>query len=197
MNYKCIGIAGGSGSGKSSLAISLCQKFPEQFALLHIDDYFKPTADVPKFGEFSNWDDPDAIRFDDLRNDIKALLLGESVKVLTKGELYNPEFTIELKNKKEVIIEPKPTVILEGYLALHDTEIRELMDLKMYLDISITESIRRRSTNKFAINDDYLHNVLIPMHWEFVEPTKQYADLIIDVSDKTQEEVFEIVVKSL
>jgi len=101
---KIIGMAGGSGSGKSTVAIALCKKYPEKFALLHLDDYFKKTEEVPKLEGFTNWESPESIRFDDLFKDIKSLSEGREIKVLTKSELYNPNYDRNLKNKKEMLL---------------------------------------------------------------------------------------------
>ena len=194
---KIIGIAGGSGSGKSTLCVSLCKNHPDKCALLHVDDYFKKTEEAPEFNGFKNWDHPDSLRFDDIYRDLVSLREGREVTIRTKGELYNPEFQHELKNKKEVVISPKPIIILDGYLAFYDPKLRELMDLKIYLDITVQKSIKRRSPNKFAPGEEYFEKVLFPMHEKFVEPTKQYADIVIDASGKNQEEVYKIVEEKL
>ena len=188
---KLVGIAGGSGSGKSTLAISLCRKYPQICALLHIDDYFKKSEDAPTLAGFTNWDHPDAIRFDDLYRDLLSLKSGNSITILTKSELYNPGFDYTLRNKIEYTIEPKLVIILEGYLALYDERVRSLLDVKVYLDIPIEESTKRRSSNKFALDEKYYAEVLVPMHKQFVEPAKEYANLVIDVSGMTPEEVLE------
>ena len=103
-----IGIAGGSGVGKSTLAIGLAKKYPDKIALLHVDDYFKSAEDAPRQGDLVNWDHPDAIRFDDLCHDIVSLMHDKPVTVMTKSELYNPDYKLELRNKIEYTIQPKP-----------------------------------------------------------------------------------------
>ncbi len=193
----CIGIAGGSGSGKSTLAVALCKKYPDRCAVVHLDDYFVSTAEAPKLAGFTNWDHPDAIRFDDLLRDLQMLKNNLPIRVMTKSELYNPEYRAESKNKIEYTIAPKPIIILEGYLALHDPRIREMLDYKIYLDLSIEESAKRRSANKFALDPDYFSQILVPMHRQYVEPTRQYADLVVDVSYMNQEEVVSMVERDL
>lgn len=193
MPNKLIAIAGGSGSGKSTLAVSLCTQHPRDFALVHIDDYFKKSGQVPVLDGFVNFDHPDAIRFNDLRRDLAVLIDQQPIKVWTKSELYNPRYRSELKNKIEQVIQPKRFILLEGYLALYDARIRELADLKIYLDIPIQASVQRRSTNKFKLSALYFTEVLDPMHREFVEPTREFADAVIDVSDKTTADVLRIV----
>ena len=186
---KFFGIAGGSGSGKSTVAISLCKKYPEKIALIHVDDYFVAKVDAPIHGEFTNWDHPASVRFDDLYADMLSLSAGRSIAVRTKSELYNPDYNPKIKNKIQQIIEPKPITVLEGYLALYDARVRGLLNWKIYLDIPIEESTRRRSANKFTLDQKYYTEVLLPMHRQFVEPTKKYADVVIDVSRLTPQEV--------
>lgn len=186
---RVIGIAGGSGSGKSTLAVFLCSKHPNDCVLLHLDDYFQKKEKVPKKDEFTNWDHPNAIRFNDLYRDLNLLLRGKAVTVLTKSELYNPNYKTELRNKIKHLIEPRPIILLEGYLAFWDPRIRKLMDLKIFLDMPIKDSAQRRSANKFAPDQAYVNEVLEPMYRKFVAPTKQYADLVIDVTSKNKEEV--------
>ena len=181
MDIKMIGIAGGSGSGKSTAAISLCRKHPDSYAVVHLDDYFKKKEDAVMAGDVVNWDHPDSLLLDDLYADLAALKEGRPVTVMTKSELYHPEYDYGLKNRKEYTIEPKPVIIVEGYLVLHDARIRGSLDLKVYLDMSIEESVYRRSANKFPVDAGYLEKILLPMHERFVEPTKACADLVIDV----------------
>jgi uridine kinase len=94
------------------------------------------------------------------------------------------------------MVELKPIIILEGYLALYDINIRDLLDVKIYLDIPIEESVKRRSSNKFTLDQKYFENVLLPMHKQFVEPTKNYVD-IIDVSNLKKEEIIEQVLSKI
>lgn len=187
-----IGIAGGSGSGKSTVAIRLCKKYPEKVAVVHVDDYFKRKQEVPLLEGFTNWDHPDAVNFERIFKDLILLKNGQSVTILTKSELYNPDYRQSLNNKIEYCIEPKPIIILEGYLALWDKEVRDLLDHKVYLDIPIEESVMRRSANKFLLDQEYFLKVLLPMHRAYVEQTKKYADMVIDVTHKDADEVFRI-----
>ncbi len=187
-----IGIAGGSGSGKSTVAVSLSKKYPDKIALLHIDDYFKNKEQVPILKGFTNWDHPDSIDFKKIYRDLVSLKNGNSVKVFTKSELYNPNYNHSLQNKIEYVIESKPVVILEGYLTLWDKMVRDMFDYKLYFDIPIEDSTKRRSMNKFILDQEYFSKVLLPMHKKYVEHTKIYTDLIIDVSTKSANEVLVI-----
>lgn len=174
-----VGIAGGSGSGKSTLAVALAKQYPDRIAIVHLDDYETPKSSIPMLDGFLNREHPDAIDFDALHRDLHALRNGEVITVRTKSELYNPDYTLERNNKIEYIIEPKPIIIVEGYLVFHDHRIRDFMNLKLYLDMPIEESLQRRTKFK---DEAYFKTVLIPMHHQYIEPTKQYADLVIDVA---------------
>lgn len=192
MRNRLVLIAGGSGSGKSTLALGLYATHPESVALLQADDYYKTAEDAPKLPDGKpNWDTPDALRFDDLLRDAEQLLGGTSITILTKSELYNPGYRASLKNKVECTIEPRRVIILEGYLALYDERLRDLADLCIYLDMPIEDSVHRRSGNKFDASREYIESVLIPVHYQFVEPTEKYADIVIDVAQLSQEEALE------
>lgn len=191
---RIVGIAGGSGSGKSTLAIGLYKKYPEKISLLHLDDYFKEPEEVPKVDGMLNWDDPSVIQFDDLYKDIVSLMHNKPVTIMTKSELYNPGYDQELRNKIAYVVEPRSVILVEGYLAFYDMHIREIMARKIYLDIPIEESLRRRT--KLG-NERYYKEILIPMHKQFIEPTKQYADVIVDTATSSVEGTFSVVETSL
>jgi uridine kinase len=175
------------------LAIGLCRKYPDSFALVHLDDYFKPKEIAPAAHGFTNWDHPDAVRFDDLLRDLLALQNGRPISVITKSELYNPDYNPELRNKIEYTIKPRPAVVVEGHLLFQDRRIRELMDLKIFLEAPIEETHKRQSSNRRNFGPVYCNNVLIPMYKKFVEPTKQYADIILPVAGRHRNEVLAMV----
>ncbi len=191
MNHFLIGIAGGSGCGKSTLAYGLKDKYPELIEVVHFDDYQKEEADVPFFEDMKNWDHPDAINFDRLHEDLLQLKNDREVVVMTKSSVLNP--TYEEKGRIQQVLKPKNIIIVEGYLALQNDKIRNLFDLKIFLDINITESMKRRG--KITHNDESKYNskILIPMHSKYVEPTKNIANILIDVLKNDKDSVFEIV----
>lgn len=192
-----IGIAGGTGTGKTTLAIKLLQQDPDARALVHLDDYFKKSHEVEKVGDFINWEDPAALNFDALVADLTTLLEGKPIVVRTKSELYNPSYNHANTTKIEYQIEPKPLIILEGYLALYDPRIRALLDLSVFLEMPLWESSRRRSATKDPIGKEYFDQLLVPMYAKYVEPTKAFADLLIDVTEKNADEVLSMVAKQL
>lgn len=186
LKIKAIGISGGSGSGKSTVAIVLCRKYPDIYTLLQIDDYFKKEEFVPEMNGKLNWDHPDAIDLDKLYQDLQTLLSGEPITIRTKSELYNPDYRKELHNKIYYTIAPKKVILVEGFLAFYDEKIRNLFSKKIYLDIPLRESLKRRT--KF-VDEDYYQNILTPMFEQYVLSTKEFADKVINVIDKIPEQV--------
>lgn len=187
-----IGIAGGSGSGKSTLAYGLHDLFPELMEVVHFDDYQKPKEQVLLFQGMINWDCPEAIDLDQLYKDLLRLKTGNEVKVMTKSERHNPRY--HQQGRIPLVMKPKPLILVEGYLAFHDPRVRELFTYKIFLDLSPQERFQRR-TKKNA--DGYADKVLRPMHEKYVEPTRRYADLVVEVSRYTREEIKEMVVEKL
>ncbi len=195
MNHFFIGIAGGSGCGKSTLSFGLRDNYPDLIEVVHFDDYQKEEKDVPFFKGMRNWDHPDAIDFKQLYTDLIQIRQGKDIEVMTKSSILNPAY--ETKGRIKHILHPKKIIIVEGYLALYDKKIRDLFCLKIYLDIPIAESMKRR--DKITHNDESEYNkkILIPMHKKYVEPTKKIADVSIDVLNNTREEAYAIVHEKL
>jgi len=187
MKITFIGITGGTGAGKSTLCSTLLNKYPDKIGLIQLDDYFKPDEEKPKVGNIVNSDHPDSLYFNKLVNDLTELSKGKSVIINTKNEKLNPEY---VKTKKRIPVEYQPRLILlvEGFLLLHDQRIRNLLETSIYLEIDHNTRWSRRVHFK---NDEYEKNVLIPMHKKYVEPTKKYAQYVIDVSNMNKEEVLE------
>lgn len=192
-----IGIAGGSGTGKSTLVFALLERHPEKLAIVHLDDYFQKRKRVPTVENMTNWDHPDAIRWDDLVHDLNALRSGQPIEVFTKSERLNPEYRD--KGKRRVTVQPKPVILVEGFLALWHPQVRAFFAATIYLEIH-DEAIRllRRALHrqKFRArpqegydDDAYVEKVLLPMHKQFLYPTKQFADHVLDVTDMTPREV--------
>ena len=195
MNHFLIGIAGGSGCGKSTLSYGLRDKFPDLIEVVHFDDYQKEEMDVPFFKGMRNWDHPDAINFEQLYQDLLQLKDNQTVKIMTKSSILNP--TYEEKGRIQHILEPKKIIIVEGYMTLQNNKIRDLFDLKIFLDIPIDESMKRRDKITYNDETEYNNKILIPMHKKYVEPSKENADLSIDVLKNDKDEVFKIVFDKL
>lgn len=187
---KIIGIAGGSGSGKSSVSWLLVNSDPDRFQVLNSDDYQKLPGDkgLPRLHGMVNWDHPEIIRWEDLIADVKKLRNGHSVTVGTKDRRLNPDY---LKHHRRIdrVIEPRPILLIEGYLALHDPRLNRLYDKSIYLDLDGPSREDRRDKEVGYKNEIYNDKVMKPMHDRYVEPTRARADVVIDVSGLSLEEV--------
>ena len=175
-----IGIAGGTGSGKSTFTNRIRDRFGDQITVLYYDNYYLAHDDLP-FEERKklNYDHPDAFETD---------LLIRHLEMLKRGELIDcPTYDFSQHNRaKEIIrISPHPVILLEGILVLYDPRIRDLLDIKVYVDADADERIlrrvlrdtRERGRDVENIVEQYLTTVK-PMHNLYVEPTKVYADII-------------------
>ena len=179
-----VGIAGGTGAGKSTVCYSLWDKYPEKIGIVHLDDYFKQDGGVPLLHGMENWDHPNSLNLRKLAEDLEKLRHGEPIEVYTKHRPLDPNS----KGEKRVWIEvtPKHVMLVEGYLVLHDEAVRKFFDTSIYLDIPHAVRYKRRVHFKIP---GYEEKVLIPMHREYVEPTKRYADHIINVEKLSKEKV--------
>lgn len=180
MNSIIIGIAGGTGSGKSTFTNRLKDLFQNQVSVIYHDNYYKAHDDIP-FEERKklNYDHPDALETGLLVEHLKQLKTGHAIQCPT----YN--YSLHTRAKETITIEPKRVILLEGILVLCDKRLRELLDIKIFVDADADERILRRIVRDTAergrdienIIDQYLSTVK-PMHNLYVEPTKIYADVI-------------------
>ncbi len=180
-NAYVIGIAGGSGSGKSTFAEGLLNKFPDSIALVSCDNYYKAHDDLPlEERRLLNYDDPESLEFDLMVGHLQALRRGEAVDC----PVY--DYALHTRSNKVLRIEPKPVIIVDGILILAEPSLRNTFDLGIYVDADPDERILRRAkrdmeTRGRRIDDitaQYLSTVK-PMHEKYVEPSKKYADLIV------------------
>ncbi|HVZ12664.1 MAG TPA: uridine kinase [Patescibacteria group bacterium] len=179
-----IGIAGGTGAGKSTVTAALQNKYPDDIQVIEFDGYFR--KDPPKLEGYDNFDHPDAIYFDRLVSDLKSLSEGNVTSIPVKAELVGPgEYAFKERDNRDLL--PTKIIIVEGYLALYHPEVRKLFKESIFLDIDHAVRWERRVHFKFG---DYETKVAIPMHEKYVEPTKEFADKVIDVSGKSRELVF-------
>jgi len=184
MMNECIfvGVAGGSGSGKTTVAYNLLSAFSSQDAvLIQQDSYYKEIRNKSiEERAKTNFDHPDAIEFELLKAHLLAL---KNSKPIEKP-VYN--FTTHLREDTKVHIEPSQIVIVEGILILAVPEIRDLLDMKIFIDTDADEMLLRRVERDInergrtfqSVKEQYLSTVK-PMYLKFCEPSKKYADLII------------------
>lgn len=200
MPSKLIAIAGGTGAGKSTVAYALADKYPDKISIVHLDDYQwhgENRSKVPVHNGIRNWDHPDAIDWEALISDLKKLKAGESITIQSKSERLVPR---KKKESDEVptprlpmTVKPKPIIILEGYLSLWHPAVRELVDYSFFLDASHDTRVKRRTN---FLNPEYEQKILKPMHEQYVESTKQFADKIINVSQVDIREAAAIIGRS-
>lgn len=177
-----IGIAGGTGSGKTTVVRKIVESLPgDKVALIPQDSYYNDTTNLTMEERRKiNFDHPDAFDWTLLTEQIQCLRSGQSVE--------QPTYSYLISNRLDetVHVEPCEVVIIEGIMALWNKELRDLMDLKIFVDADADErlirviqrdTVERGRTTQMVI-DRYL-DVLKPMHEEFIEPTKRFADLII------------------
>lgn len=188
-----IGITGGAGAGKSTVAQALKNNYCEIIDVIEFDDYTLPTHQVPCWKGMQNWEVPEAYDFKKLKKDIEKLSYGYSIKVMHLDvEQYKHDMTIV---RHAIKVEPKELLIVEGFLILHDAYIRELIDHVLFLDLPLEERISRR---KFSFpTQEYIKEVFIPMNEKYVDFAKQYADTILSVDRKSKEAVYQSVVNAL
>lgn len=187
-----IAIAGGSGTGKSTLAYAIQDQNPEKVEVLHFDDYQRRRKDLPKLEGFDNWESPASINLDQLVFDLEELKKGNPVKVMTKSERVNPDY--DNNGRLEHFLQPKELLIVEGYLSLWDERVRDMLSYSVYLDLPFKEMMKRRT--KF-IDPKYVEKVLKPMHEKYVESTKWFANIRLPTDVVSKEILHYLVIDRL
>ncbi len=177
-----IGIAGGTGSGKTSVVREIVNTLPpHHVAVVPIDSYYNDTTNLTDEERRAiNFDHPDAFDWKLLLKQVSQLRNNESIE--------QPQYSYIKSNRKQetLHVEPKPVIIIEGIMALINPKLRDMMDLKVYIDTDgderLIRNIRRdiveRGRTVENVMERYL-KVLKPMHEQFIEPSKRYADIIL------------------
>ena len=177
-----IGIAGGTGSGKTTVVRKIIQSLPEgEVTVIPQDSYYRDNSNLPLEERLKlNFDEPAAIEFELLVNQLKDLKAGKPVE----QPIYS--YLTCTRSKETIPIQPRDVIIVEGILILCDEELRNMMDMKVFVDADaddrlirvINRDIIERGRTVEMVIDRY-EKVLKPMHLQHIEPTKRYADLII------------------
>jgi len=181
-NNIIIGIAGGSGSGKTSVAKALVKDMHlNGTVIIEQDWYYKDLAHLPQEERMKwNFDHPDSVEFDLLIKDLNAMVKGETVDV----PQYN--YVTHSRAKETLTITPQKVIIVEGIMVLYEAKLRKLLDIKLYVDTDpdirfirrLKRDIYKRGRAIDNVIDQYMQTVR-PMHETFVEPSKRFADVII------------------
>ncbi|EHA6103796.1 uridine kinase [Staphylococcus pseudintermedius] len=177
-----IGIAGGSGSGKTSVTNKIMNNLERHsVALIEQDYYYKDQSHLTFEQRLkTNYDHPFAFDNDLLIQNLKSLQSGQSVEVPTY------DYTNHTRSDKTIAFQPKDVIIVEGIFALENEELRNMMDVKIYVDTDadlrilrrLVRDTKERGRTMESVIDQYL-TVVRPMHNQFIEPTKKFADIII------------------
>jgi uridine kinase len=176
-----IGIAGGTGAGKTTVARLITENVGESVTRIPIDNYYEDLSHLElDEREEVNYDHPSAFEWDLLHDQLATLLEGQPIEM--------PVYDFEIHNRKDEpeTVVPTDVIIVEGILALYDEDVNEMFDLRLYVetdaDVRILRRIQRdvieRGRDLEGVIDQYLSTVK-PMHEQFIEPTKKHADLII------------------
>ena len=182
-----IGIAGGSGSGKTALAKTLKKHFGRKSVILHLDNYQKFEGKLPILHGMKNWDSPESINWNKLYKDLLSLKKRKPVILTSREQKY-------LRDKKKIIFHPSDIVIIEGYLLFYRKFIRQLIDFRVFLRANQNTRLRRRTKDK---SRPYVEKILLPMHKKYIQPARNYADLVLNTEKHSTEECCKKIVKCL
>ena len=177
-----IGIAGGSGSGKTTVAQEILQRVgPDRIAFLQHDSYYKDLSGLPPAQRAEvNFDHPNSLETELLIKHIASLRAGASVEV----PIY--DFSIHTRTAKTFTVQPRRVILVEGILIFTEAALRDMMDVKIFVDTDsdmrfirrLERDLKERGRTTESVIKQYQLTVR-PMHMEFVEPSKRYADVII------------------
>ncbi|MBQ7448314.1 MAG: uridine kinase [Paludibacteraceae bacterium] len=177
-----IGIAGGTGSGKTTVVKKLREALPKgEVTVIPLDSYYKDSSNVPvQERQFINFDHPDAFDWPLLEKHLKMLKDGEAIEQPTYS------YITCTRQEETVHVEPREVVVVEGIMTLCDKKLRSQMDLKIFVDADpddrlirvIKRDVVERGRTADAVMERY-ERIVKPMHLQFIEPCKRYADLII------------------
>ena len=181
-----IGIAGGTGSGKTTLMKNLVERFGDAVTVVSHDNYYKRHDDMTYEERcLINYDEPAAFENDLMARQLEALRRGESVEC----PVY--DYTVHNRSNETVTIEPKQVIIIEGILIFADEALRSSMDIKIFVDTDadirlcrrIKRDVNKRGRSVESVLTQYMTTVK-PMHDKYVEPSKRFADLVVPEGGK-------------
>lgn len=176
-NVIVIGIAGGTGCGKSTMINRIKEEFSEKITIISHDFYYKQHNDIPfEERKHLNYDHPNSFDTDLMIEHIKKLAQGESIE----RPVY--DFTIHNRIDETVTVRPAKVIIVEGILIFECKELRDLFDIKVFIDtdadVRILRDVNERGRTLDSVVSQYLSTVK-PMHEQFIEPSKKFADIIV------------------
>ena len=183
-----VGVAGGSASGKTEIVKTLKKHFEDKIEIIEHDNYYFAHDNLTMDERASlNYDHPQAFETDLLIEHVKKIINNEEIDIPTY------DFTIHTRSSDTLKKIPKPIVIVEGILVLENEELRDLMDMKVFVDCDGDVRLKRRITRDLVERNRTIESILTqymetvkPMHELFVEPSKKFADLIVPKGDKNK-----------
>ena len=187
-NILVIGIAGGTGSGKTTLMKNIVSRFEGDVTVLSHDNYYKRHDELTYEERVQlNYDEPDALETDLMAVHLEALRRGESIEC----PVY--DFTVHNRSDETIPIHPRKVIIVEGILIFESEALRNLMDIRIFVDTDadvrlcrrIRRDVKKRGRSLESVLDQYQQTVK-PMHEKYVEPSKKYADLVVPEGGKNQ-----------
>ena len=185
-NILVIGIAGGTGSGKTTLMNNLIQRYGDAVTVLSHDNYYKRHDELPYEERCKlNYDEPAALETDLMARHLESLRRGETILC----PVY--DFTVHNRSDETIPIVPKKVIIVEGILIFEDKELRELMDIRIFVDTDadvrlcrrIKRDVNKRGRTLESVLQQYQETVK-PMHEKYVEPSKKFADIVVPEGGK-------------
>ena len=184
-----VGIAGGTGSGKTTVVKKLLEAFPNgEVIVIPQDSYYKDNGRIPlEERQKINFDHPDSLEFSLLINHLRQLKKGRSIKM----PVYS--YLTCLRSKETITIKPARVVLVEGILILTDPGLRNMLDIKVFVDADADDRLGRviqrdiveRGRSVLKVLERY-HDTVKPSHLQFIEPSKRYADIIIPGGGENQ-----------
>ena len=177
-----VGIAGGTGSGKTTVVKKVMEKFPnEQVVVIPQDAYYKDNGHIPlEERQKINFDHPDSLEFTLLIDHLEKLREGQTIEM----PVYS--YLTCLRSKETIPVKPARVVVVEGIMILCDSRLRDMFDIKVFVDADADDRLGRviqrdiveRGRSVMAVLERY-HETVKPSHLQFIEPSKRYADIII------------------
>jgi uridine kinase len=184
-----VGIAGGTGSGKTTVVKKIMEAFPNnEIVVIPQDSYYRDNIDIPlEERQKINFDHPDSVEFELLIDHLKQLKKGKAVEM----PIYS--YLTCLRAKETITIKPSRVVLVEGILILTDTGLRNMLDIKVFVDADADDRLGRviqrdiveRGRSVMKVLERY-HDTVKPSHLQFIEPSKRYADIIIPGGGENQ-----------
>ena len=187
-NVLVIGIAGGTGSGKTTLMKNLIERFGDHVSVLSHDNYYKRHDELTlEERSLLNYDEPGALDTSLLVYQLDQLIHGHSIAC----PVY--DFTVHNRSDETLWVEPKPVIIVEGIMIFADEDLRNLMDIRIYIDADADIRICRRIKRDVTKRGRSLESVITqyqstvkPMHEKYVEPSKRFAHIVVPEGGKNK-----------